>query len=233
MKELYEENCFFSSIIAFSNKTFIDLTSFKENMVLFLPYHSLDFCNIFNNKSFTDPIEDIMGEGSIIYAFTSSSMPPKGNNFSSRIHVDSPRIIKDYITNLGVMILLSDFTVENGATQFFPNSHNLYSPPSELDFNLNSKYLIAKAGSVCYFNARTWHRGGDNNSDYFRHAITCNIVRPWMKQRMDYTKIINKKKLQEYSSKIIQKLGFNASIPQSFKEYYQPISKRGYNQKHE
>ena len=81
-------------------------------------------------------------------------MPPGKTNFSRRIHVDCPRIIPNYITNLGATILLDDFTEENGATYYLPFSHNRQDPPPEEEFTQKSVRLIAKAGSVWFFNAR-------------------------------------------------------------------------------
>ena len=48
-----------------------------------------------------DPVEAVLGPGCIVYAYTSSSMPPHRSNYSGRIHVDSPRVIPGYMTNLG------------------------------------------------------------------------------------------------------------------------------------
>ena len=100
-------------------------------MVLLCSLYGGNFLELFNNKLFIDCIESVMGEGSIVYAYTSSSMPPHKTNYSRRIHVDSPRIIPGYMTNLGVTIALDDFTEENGATYFLPGSHTMADPPGE------------------------------------------------------------------------------------------------------
>ena len=39
-------------------------------------YHKI-FCELFDFKTVTSPFESILGEGCIVYAYTSSSMPPK------------------------------------------------------------------------------------------------------------------------------------------------------------
>ena len=62
-------------------------------------------------------VEAILGPTCIMYACVSSSMPPNGTNYSMRIHVDSPRVIPSYPTNVGVMVALTDYTEENGATR--------------------------------------------------------------------------------------------------------------------
>ena len=51
-------------------------------------------------------------------------------NYSRRIHVDCPRLIPGYVTNMGATILLDDFTEDNGATWFLPGSHTRADQPS-------------------------------------------------------------------------------------------------------
>jgi ectoine hydroxylase-related dioxygenase (phytanoyl-CoA dioxygenase family) len=160
-------------------------------------------------------------------------MPPNKTNYSRRIHVDSPRLIPGYVTNMGATILLDDFTEENGATWFLPASHTMAEPPSEDYFYSHAKRLIAKAGSVWFFNARTWHAGGDNKTAQWRHALTVNMVRPWMKQRIDIPRAMAHMNLNGISETALQKLGFFAQVPASYDEYYVEPEKRKYRQKTE
>ncbi|MBX9783542.1 MAG: phytanoyl-CoA dioxygenase family protein [Chitinophagaceae bacterium] len=202
-------------------------------MVLLCALYGGNFIKLFDNKLLTDCIEAVLGEGSIVYAYTSSSMPPNKSNYSRRIHVDSPRIIPGYMTNLGVTIALDDFTAENGATYFLPKSHHLAEPPAEEYFYANAKRFIAKAGSVWFFNARTWHAGGDNKTSEWRHGLTLNMCRPYMKQRLDIPRAMAHMDLNNVSEKALQKLGFLAQTPASYDEYYAPPEKRKYRQKYE
>jgi hypothetical protein len=50
--------------------------------------YARSFVDVLGNMKVMGPIEKILGEGSIVYAYTSSSMPPGGTNYSYRIHVD-------------------------------------------------------------------------------------------------------------------------------------------------
>lgn len=200
-------------------------------MVLLCPLYDKIFSELFDFPLISEPVESILGEGSITYAYTSSSMPPNGKNYSARIHKDCPRIIPNYITNLGATILLDDFTAENGATWFWPNSQGIETPPSSEEFYSNAIRLIEKAGSVWFFNANVWHAGGVNESNAWRHALTVNMVRPWMKQRIDIPKAMKELDISEYSEKAKQKLGFYAQIPTSYEEYYVPYEKRKFKQK--
>src|SRR6476469_3473908 len=57
-------------------------------MVLVCCTHARSFVDLLANPRVMDVVENILGEGSIVYAYTSSSMPPGGKNYSTRIHVD-------------------------------------------------------------------------------------------------------------------------------------------------
>jgi ectoine hydroxylase-related dioxygenase (phytanoyl-CoA dioxygenase family) len=202
-------------------------------MVLLCALYGGNFTNLFNNKTLTDCMEAALGEGCIVYAYTSSSMPPNKTNYSRRVHVDSPRIIPGYMTNLGITIALDDFTEDNGATYFLPGSHTMETPPSEDYFYAHAKRFVAKAGSVWFFNARIWHAGGDNKTDQWRHALTLNMCRPYMKQRIDIPRAMANMDTAKLSEKTLQKLGFLAQTPANYDEYYVAPEKRKYRQKYE
>lgn len=200
-------------------------------MVLICALYGGIFWELFDLPGVTAPFEAILGEGCIVYAYTSSSMPPLGQNYSSRIHVDCPRIIPNYITNMGATILLTDFTEENGATYFLPGSQNQFTAPCEEDFFKNSKRLVAKAGSILFFNARVWHMGGANRSTSWRHALTINMCRSYMRQRIDIPRAMAHIDTSNASEKTLQKLGFYVQIPASMEEYYAPPHLRKFKQK--
>jgi len=199
-------------------------------MVLLCSLYEGNFIKLFDNIELMNYFESILGSGCIVYAYTSSSMPPRQTNFSNRIHVDCPRIIPNYITNLGATILLDDFTQENGATWFLPNSFLDIDEPEKDFFYSNSKRVIAKAGSVFFFNARLWHAGGINLTDSWRHALTINMVRPWMKQRIDIPRAMSHLDTSNLSDRAKQKLGFFSQVPASYDEYYCDYEYRKYKQ---
>lgn len=203
-------------------------------MVMMCSLYDDIFTELFDNEDLTKYFNAILGEGCIVYAYTSSSMPPNKSNFSNRVHVDCPRIIPGYITNMGAVILLDDFTEENGATWYLPGSQEEWEMEPDYFFN-NAKRLVAKAGSVWFFNARVWHSGGQNYTDKWRHGMTINMCRPWMKQRIDIPKAMTHagKDIDKISDSAKQKLGFFAQVPENYEEYYVPREKRKFRQKYE
>lgn len=204
-------------------------------MVLVCSMYARSFVDVLGNMKVMGPIEKILSEGSIVYAYTSSSMPPGGTNYSYRIHVDCPRRIDGYETNAGVMMLLDDFTEENGATWILAGSQERADKPTDEEFFANAKRVVAPAGSCVYLHPLVWHSGGKNTTDRWRHSATINMCRPYMKQRLDIPKIMAKSgvDLTGVSEKAMQKMGFYAQVPESLDEYYQPPEKRKFRQKTE
>jgi ectoine hydroxylase-related dioxygenase (phytanoyl-CoA dioxygenase family) len=169
-----------------------------------------------------------LGEYWIMYAYTSSSLPPKGNNYGSRMHVDSPRLIPNYPTNLGIIWALDDFTLDNGATYVLPGSHNTDLIPSEELFKKQSIRLTCKKGSIIVLNARMWHAAGVNNTDSFRHALTINVCRPYMKQRMDWVRFIPNSIANQLNQQAKRIIGYDTRIPTNLDEFFQPEENRFY-----
>jgi len=204
-------------------------------MVLVCCMHARSFVDVLGEDAVMSIINRVLSKGSIIYAYTSSSMPPGRANYSNRIHVDQPRLIPGYETNAGVMMLLSDFTPENGATWILPRSHRTREAPSKGYFFANAKRAIAPAGSLVYLNPRVWHSGGENHTETWRHSITLNMCRPYMKQRLDIPRIMARSgvDLTGVSEKVLQKMGYLAQVPESLEEYYQPLEDRKFRQKAE
>ena len=199
-------------------------------MVMLCSLHGGAFLDLFDIDRLVEPFNAVLGDECIVYAYTSSSMPPNGRNYSVRIHTDCPRIIPGYVTNVGATILLDDFTEENGATWFLPGSQWIAKPPSEDEFYGRAKRLVAPAGSVLFFNARIWHAGGDNHTDRWRHALTINMCRPYMKQRIDIPRAMKDMDLSNVSDRVKQKLGFFSQPPASLDEYYLPPEQRSFRQ---
>jgi len=165
-------------------------------------------------------VEAILGPTCIMYACVSSSMPPHGTNFSRRVHVDSPRVIPSYPTNVGVMVALTDFTEENGATRFLPCSFERTDPPSDDAFERDSEMVFPRAGSAVLFNARTWHMGGNNRTAEPRHAVTTNYCRAFMRQSFDFARMVPPEQVPTLSPVLRRVLGFDVRMPTSLDEYY-------------
>ncbi|MBA3842026.1 MAG: phytanoyl-CoA dioxygenase family protein [Actinobacteria bacterium] len=185
------------------------------------------FARFLENAVLHSYLSPLLGDTCILYAYTSSSMPPAGANFSSRVHVDSPRVIPGYWTNVGVMVALDDFTSENGATRFLPGSFERVAAPSREEF-AQSEEVFPTAGDAVVFNARTWHMGGRNTTGVARHAVTLNVCRSYMRQRFDYPRLVGGETLDHVGEVGRRFLGFNVRMPSTLEEYYLPDAERLY-----
>lgn len=197
-------------------------------MVHNLMTRGMPFAHFLENQLMHSYLSTLLDHTCILYAYTSSSMPPLGTNYSNRIHVDCPRVIKDYITNVGVMLALDDYTTENGATFFLPYSQNRLETPTKKEFMEKAEQVYPKKGDAIIFNARIWHSGGVNQTNIPRHAITLNVCRSFMRQRFDYPRLVNSNIIDALGEIGKRFLGFNVRVPTSLKEYYLPEEQRLY-----
>lgn len=78
---------------------------------------------------------------------------------------------------------LSDFTPDNGATHVVPGSHLYDSPPPYGTHEIESVQATMKAGSVMLFDSALWHKGGANDSNARRYALSCYYCAGWMRQQ--------------------------------------------------
>lgn len=184
------------------------------------------FFGVLEHPSVIAALDTFLGDTSIVYAFTTSSMPAGGSNYSRRVHVDCPRVIPGYITNLGVIVALDDFTAENGATYFLPGSFEREDPPTDDEFFAGAERVFPKRGDLVVFNARTFHYGGVNSTATTRHALTINACRSYMRQRFDYPRMIGEGR--DLSETLRRVLGYNVRVPSSLEEYYLPEDARLY-----
>jgi ectoine hydroxylase-related dioxygenase (phytanoyl-CoA dioxygenase family) len=169
-----------------------------------------------------------LGQHWIMYAATSSSIPPHSKNYASRLHVDCPRFHPGYIFNMGVIWALDDYTPDNGALKILPGSqHSEVAPDFEL-FEKNCIQVFCKAGSLLLFNAKIYHRTSDNSTDEWSHSMTMNACRSFMKQRMDWVRFIPRDISDQLNDQARRLIGFDTRLPCSLEEFFVPDNQRLY-----
>ena len=188
--------------------------------VMCCPFHDDIFLELLARDEIINRVEALLDRHCIVYTFTNSSMPPGRGNFSSRIHVDRHHMTGSYQEGVGLMVLLDDFTENNGATWYLPGSQHQPEAPPEEEFYAKSLRLIAPAGSVFYFHPRLWHAGGNNHTDQQRDAVLLGFCRAHVKQRLNLPKLLKEHSHCYSNPRVLQKLGFLAEPPQSLEEFY-------------
>jgi ectoine hydroxylase-related dioxygenase (phytanoyl-CoA dioxygenase family) len=80
---------------------------------------------------------------------------------------------------------------------------------------------------VVVFNSNLWHAAGANTTSTARRALTIAFTKPFIKQQLDYPRALGYER-QDFSPTVRQLLGYNARVPASLDEWYQPPEKRMY-----
>lgn len=149
-------------------------------------------------------------------------------SYVANIHRDIRFYSDDFPLMINFLIMLDDFTIENGATYLLKGSHKMPNKPTEDYFYKNSDRAIGKKGDILFFNSNVWHAAGINLTEIKRRAITIAFTKPFMKQQLDYTKLIENNNLNTISEELKQILGYFARTPSNLDEWYQKPENRFY-----
>lgn len=188
-------------------------------LVACCPYYDNVFLSLLSGSIFSR-VDEVLGGSSILYSYNNSSIAPGGVNFAGKPHVERQYHTGSYIESIGVLILLDDFTLENGATWYLPKSHLSLDAPSSNFFNEHAERLIAKAGSVFYFHPCLWHASGINMSGLQRDALSIGFCRPYLKQRLDLVSVLSDRIIELSDKAILQKLGVFSVPPKTLDDFY-------------
>lgn len=190
--------------------------------------NDLNFARLLEDPRLQQIVAPLLGDYWIMYAATSSSIPPRGENYSGRLHVDSPRFHPGYTFNVGIIWTLNEYTVDNGAVKVLPGSHHVNEVPSLEYFEKNAVRVLCDEGSLIVFNAKTYHRTYENCTDKWRHSMTMNACRSYMKQRMDWVRFIPAEISEQLNPLARRLIGFDTRLPSSLEEFFVPEDERLY-----
>lgn len=153
---------------------------------------------------------------------------PSGATYASRVHRDIRTYSASLPLMLNMLVMLDDFTKENGATLLLSGSHRVEEKPTDDVFFANAAQAIGKAGDVLLFDSNLWHAAGQNKTQTMRRCITPTFTKPFMKQQCDYPRVLGYDYAEKLSEEMLQILGYNSRVPASLEEWYQPSEKRMY-----
>ena len=152
---------------------------------------------------------------------------PQKASYVANIHRDI-RTFYNIPMMMNMLVMLDDFTLENGATYLLSGSHLKDEKPSEEAFYRSAERAVGKSGSILLFDSLLWHAAGINRTAEPRRALTLAFTRPFQKQQMDYPRMIGYDRSDSFGEDLKQVLGYNSRIPTSLDEWYQPPNKRFY-----
>jgi len=201
---------------------------FDAGMVHNCMFRGDEMAKLLNLPVFNSYVKALLAEHCIVYAYQSSSLYPQSGNYGSRVHVDCPRFIPGYMTNIGVIFPLDDFAEQNGATYYLPGSQLLEELPTDEEFINIAERIIANRGDMILFHGRLAHAAGKNYTEHVRHSLTINLCRPYMRQRFDFASMASDHTLNMLNDDGNRLLGMNVRMPTSLEEFYLPPDQRLY-----
>jgi ectoine hydroxylase-related dioxygenase (phytanoyl-CoA dioxygenase family) len=189
----------------------------------------LEFIEHLINIGFIKQLEsNFFNSKCILNSFSALNNIKNNPNFSSKVHRDLRFYSGRFPMMLNCLIMIDKFTIENGATYLLPKSHLDESDPTDDYFFGKSIQSIGDPGDILIFNSNVWHASAPNKTDEDRRAIPFTVSKSFMKQLLDYPRAIGYERMNEFSYKMQQSLGYHSRVPSSLDEWYQPEEYRFY-----
>lgn len=143
-----------------------------------------------------------------------------------RFHRDVRTYSGEFRLMLNMLLMVNDFTMENGATKLVPGSHRDAERPSDDELEHRAIRATGAAGSVLLFDSNLWHAAAPNTTQAPRMALTLTFTRPFFKQQMDYPRMLGE--AFPPNERVRQVLGYDSRVPANHDEWYQPPERRMY-----
>lgn len=177
---------------------------------------------------FNEFFEEFFSGKYILNAFGGNFLGKGTKSYASAIHRDVRTFSADTNLMINTLVMLDDFTEENGATYLLSKSHLQKEKPSEEHFYAKSHRAVAKKGSVIFWHSNLWHAAGENKTDKERTSVTPMFTKPFLKPQFDYVNAVGLENILKCDEKLQQALGYFSRIPATLDEWYQPKEKRFY-----
>ena len=144
------------------------------------------------------------------------------------IHRDSRPLPLPFPLLINMLVLIDDFTLENGATYLLSGSHRGSEKPAEDLFYSRAERAVGKRGGIYLFDSQLWHAAGMNGTASARRGLTLTFSRSFLKQQLDYPRYLGAAYGESLTPELRQLLGYDSRVPTSLEEWYQPSEKRFY-----
>jgi hypothetical protein len=181
------------------------------------------------DRAYLDPyLKSYFGGNYILNTFGGNLNLKKHFTYASVVHRDVRTYTREIKFLLNIIIMLDDFTLDNGATYLLAGSHLKPEKPGDEEFFAQADRAVGKSGSIVLWDSNIWHAAGINNTDGPRRSLSLIYSKPFMKQQFDYPRLVGYENAAAYSPEFRQIVGFNARVPATLDEWYQPPETRFY-----
>ena len=189
----------------------------------------IEFLQTLLDNGFIQSLQDnFFHSKCIVNSLSALNNLPNQPNFSAVVHRDLRFYSGDFPIMLNCLLLVDDFTVENGGTYLLTGSHLEERKPTDEEFFSNAIQATGRRGDIVVFNANVWHSSAPNTTQEDRRAIPFTISKSFMKQLLDYPRAIGYDKMDTFTPEMQQLLGYYSRVPASLDEWYQPEDNRYY-----
>lgn len=154
------------------------------------------------------------------------AMAGEGYVHGQRYHRDVRTFSGGFRLMLNMLVMVDDFTLDNGATKVVPGSHRDPDRPPDDELERRHVRVTGRAGDIVLFDSNLWHSAAPNRTSQPRIALTPTFTRPFVKQQLDYPRLLGEDFPRTPAMR--QLLGYNARVPANYDEWYQPPEKRLY-----
>ena len=214
---------------------FIDMASSKTPQSLTIRVAALSFislpfivCNFSSSKPVIEYLKSYFDGNYILNAYGGNLNLKKNFTYASSVHRDVRTYTREIKFLLNIIVMLDDFTLDNGATYLLGGSHLKKEKPSDDEFFARAGRAVGKSGSIVFWDSNIWHAAGENKTDLPRRSLSLIYSKPFMKQQFDYPRSVGYENVETMSEEFRQIVGYNARVPATLEEWYQPPEKRFY-----
>tara|TARA_Y100000590_G_scaffold470669_1_gene667607 strand:- start:329 stop:1099 length:771 start_codon:yes stop_codon:yes gene_type:complete len=186
------------------------------------------FLDLLDQMPFYEFFENFFEGPFILNSYGGVLNSEKDSAYVHRMHRD----IRSYVPNrrfmINLLVMLDDFTMDNGATHLASGSHLKEDRLDEEDFFKTSDRAVGKAGSYLIFDSRVWHSTGMNLTGERRRALTLTFTPPYFKPQFDYVRYLGESFVSGLTPRLQQVIGFYSRTPADLNQWYQPKESRYY-----
>lgn len=155
-------------------------------------------------------MESLLGPHFTMFSLT-ANIAAKGHP-AMYLHTDqSFSGIQDRAVLFNMILMLVDFSEENGGTRIVPGSHRFGHYPEQADQDHPTVAATGPAGCLFIFDGRLWHGTGTNRTDVDRPGILTTYSKPFIRAQENYALSTSPAVLEDASPLELRLLGFQTA----------------------